>query len=78
MHFAHKVPVTFTDSQGRIDFPFGRCRILVEQRQMQLLVEVGTEKQADQAETILQERMLRLASRDRLLVTWHRERRDQA
>jgi len=45
---------------------------------MQLLVEVATEKQADQAETTLQERVMRLASRERLLVTWHRERRDQA
>ena len=78
MHFAHKAPATFTGSQGRIDFPFGRCRNSGEQRQMQLLVEVGTETQPDQAEPTLQERVMKCASRDRPLVTWRRERLDQA
>lgn len=71
-HFAHKVPATLTESQGRIEFPFGACRIDVDPEQMHFSIEVHEEDEVMEAEEVLKDHLLRMANRDQPLVEWHR------
>lgn len=73
MHFARMAPATFTDTKGLIDFPFGSCRIFLGPGHMRLTIETGSPRQADEAERTLQEPMLKIVSRDKAVVTWHRK-----
>lgn len=71
-HFARQVPVTLTRTQGRIEFTYGPCRIDVGDKQMQISIEVNDDHQVSTAEKILEEHLLRIASRDQPSIEWHR------
>jgi len=72
-HFAHKVPVILIKTQGRIEFPFGPCRIKVDARKMHLTIEINNDHQAEEAEKILEEHLLRMANLEQLEIKWHHE-----
>lgn len=72
-HFAHKVPIILTKTQGRIEFPFGPCRIKVDARKMHLTIEINNDHQAEIAEKILEEHLLRMANLEQLEIKWHQE-----
>jgi len=72
-HFAHKVPVILTKTQGRIELPFGPCRIKVDARKMHLSIEINDNHQAEEAEKTLEKHLLRIANLKQLEIKWHRE-----
>ena len=71
-HFARKVPVTVTKSEGRIQFPFGACRIDTNDRFLFLRVEVDNSEDIDLAEKVVTEHLIRMANRDNPEVNWRR------
>lgn len=73
-HFAHKVPAALTETQGRIEFPFGPCRIDVDidTEQMRFSIDVREDHEVVQAEKVVKDHLLRMANRDQPLVEWHR------
>jgi len=71
-HFARKVPTTMSDSQGRIEFPFGPNRIDVDDEQMHLQIEVNDSAEIDCAEKVVTEHLIRMAHKENLTVQWVR------
>lgn len=72
-HFSHKVPVSVTDSQGRIELPFGACRIDVDATHMHLRLEVTDPADVGRAEEVIATHLVRMANRDKPVVEWHRK-----
>lgn len=70
-HFAHNVPTTVCGFQGRIEFPFGPCRIDVNDAQMILRIEVSNPQNFDEAEQTVADHLLRMA-REALTIQWIR------
>ena len=71
-HFAHKVPAALTETQGRIEFPFGPCRIDVDTEQMRFSIEVREDHEVVQAEKVVKDHLVRMANRDQPIVEWQR------
>lgn len=71
-HFAHRVPATIVENQGRIEFPFGPCRIDVDSKQMQISMDVNEEQLMEKAESVVGEHLLRMANKDEPVVEWNR------
>ncbi len=70
-HFARNVPTTVCGFQGRIEFPFGPCRIDVNDAQMILHIEVSNPQNLDEAERTVTDHLLRMA-REALTIQWIR------
>lgn len=71
-HFARRVPVMMSGTQGRIEFPFGPGRINAEDQQMHLQIEVSDPADIDRAEQIVAEHLIRMAHKEDLTVQWVR------
>tara|TARA_R110002049_G_scaffold74361_13_gene191845 strand:+ start:291 stop:599 length:309 start_codon:yes stop_codon:yes gene_type:complete len=71
-HFSHKVPTTVTDTQGRIELPFGACRIDVDNDQMLFRIEVANPADLDRAEEVVARHLIQIANRDEPTVQWSR------
>lgn len=71
-HFEHKVPTSIDGQQGKIEFPFGVCRIRVGDQNMQFLVEVPNPDDMDRAERVVGDHLLRMANKDEPILVWER------
>lgn len=71
-HFAHKVPTTILGHQGRIDLPFGRCRIDTGEDHMLLHLEIENADDVGRAEEVITDHLLRMANKDAPSVQWNR------
>ena len=72
-HFAREVPATVIGSQGRIDPPFGLCRIRVMDQHMHLHVDVDSGRDIDKAERIVAEQLSHIARKDKPNLQWKRD-----
>ncbi|CAA0103253.1 Uncharacterised protein [Halioglobus japonicus] len=71
-HFSHKVPTTVTETQGRIELPFGACRIDVDPEQMLFRIEVENPADLARAEEVVSRHLIQIANRDEPTVQWNR------
>ena len=71
-HFAHKIPATWDDSEGRIDFPFGVCSIDVDENEMRFSIDVADPGDVERAEEVVGGHLVRMANRDDPVVEWIR------
>ena len=72
-HFAHKIPASIDGRNGSLDFPFGVCRIDVNDREMDIQIEVTDPANIDRAESVVADHLIRMANRDEPVVVWNRE-----
>ncbi len=61
-----------SESQARIEFPFGPNRISVDDEQMHLQIEVDDSAEIDSAEQVVAEHLIRMAHKESLTVQWKR------
>ena len=71
-HFAHKIPANVDGSRGIIQFPFGVCTIECDDHQMVMRVEVENIDDADRAERVVGDHLVRMANKDEPVVSWVR------
>lgn len=71
-HFAHKIPATFDDEAGRIEFPFGVCRLRAAPDALALEVESSDSPALDRLEGVVASHLERFAFREPLKVAWTR------
>ena len=73
-HFAHKIPVTFADNRGRIEFDGGVCELdAVEENALVLAVSTtGADKLAT-LEDVIDRHLKRFAFKEELSVAWVRD-----
>lgn len=71
-HFAHKIPASIDGQQSVLEFPFGMCRIDVDDEQMRIRIEVEDPDNLDRAEKVVADHLIRMANRDEPVVAWER------
>ena len=71
-HFAHKIPASVEGQHGTIEFPFGMCRIDVDDGEMRIRVDVDDVANTDRAEKVVADHLIRMANRDEPIVVWER------
>lgn len=73
-HFQHKLPVTLSETQGRLEFPMGVCTLDAQAAPATLLMCVTAEDEAALArlEDVVARHLERFAFREQLTVPWVR------
>jgi len=69
-HFGHKVPVAFTESEGRIELPFGVCRLAADGQTLTMTVE-GERPDIARLEQVIGDHLTRFAFREAPAFSWH-------
>ena len=72
-HFAHKIPASVDGQHGTVEFPFGLCRIDVDENEMRIQVDVDNVANMDRAEAVVADHLVRMANRDEPIVEWIRD-----
>ena len=71
-HFAHKLPVTTTPAQGRIEFSLGTCTLAAAPDLLTLHAEAADAAALAQLEEVVARHLERFAFRDQPEVSWTR------
>lgn len=71
-HFAHKIPVTHTAEEGRIEFPFGVCLLDAQPELLILRAEASDAHALAQVEDVVARHLERFAFRDKPEIRWNR------
>lgn len=69
-HFAHKVPASCDDASGWIEFPFGHCRLAVDDSSLLLTAEAENPEDLDRLEGVIARHLARFAWRETPDVVW--------
>jgi hypothetical protein len=71
-HFAHKLPTSFDDESGVLEFPFGTCALKAAPETLDLTVEAASAEDLARMETVIASHLERFAFREPLEVAWAR------
>ena len=71
-HFARKVPTTLSGTRGRIEYPFGPCRIHINDQRMQIRIEINNPDDLERAEKMVRDQLIRIARPDTPTINWVR------
>jgi hypothetical protein len=72
-HFGHKVDSSFGDSDGYIQFDFGRCELHARGDTLALTVTAPDEESHERMERVIGSHLERFGRRDELSVSWRRQ-----
>ena len=70
-HFEHKVPVTFTPSEGQVSLPFGTCDMAATDTALSITV-LGQSRDLGRLEQFMGDHLARFAFRENPVLTWQR------
>ena len=71
-HFAHRLPVTLTEADGRIDFQGGTCKLTAETSTLVLHLTADDETALEKLEDVVARHLARFAFRDPPAIAWTR------
>ena len=71
-HFGHKWDVVFTDVDGSIEFPYGRCDLEAGADVLELWATAGDEESLERLQRVAAAHLVRFAFRDDLQIDWRR------
>ena len=69
-HFAHKLPVSFDDQQGRIEFAFGLSLLLADAQGLTLRVESASNDDLIKLQDVVASHFERFAWQEELSLDW--------
>ncbi len=69
-HFAHKVPATFSDTEGRIEFAMGTGLLAVEPGTLVLRAQAQDAEGLARVEHVLGSHLERFADKETLSIAW--------
>jgi hypothetical protein len=70
-HFGHKVPVTLTGANGRIELPFGHCGLHADAAGLGLTAVADDRAALDKTIHVMVSHLGRFAFRENPELTWH-------
>jgi hypothetical protein len=70
-HFAHKIPVSFDEQQGRIEFPFGLALLRAENGGLSLQVQATSPEDQEKLQGVVASHFERFAWQEELQLDWH-------
>lgn len=68
-HFAHKIPVDFTETAGTIAFGAGTCRLASDGEVLRMTIE-GAPGNMAQLRDVVDRHLVRFAFREELAIAW--------
>jgi hypothetical protein len=72
-HFSHKLPATFADNKGRIEFDGGVCELNADNESaLVLAVSAGSDDTLTALEDVVDRHLKRFAFKEELKVVWVR------
>lgn len=71
-HFAHKLPVTFDETAGQIDFSIGACRLAATDGVLTLTLTAPDGGEMPQLQDVVVRHLVRFAFREELAIDWRR------
>lgn len=69
-HFAHKIPVSFDERRGRIEFDFGLAELQADHSGLTLRVEAGSPANLEKMQHVVASHFERFAWQDALDLNW--------
>jgi hypothetical protein len=69
-HFAHKLPVTFDPTAGRISFAIGDCDLRADGEHLRLDLTAADGTQMTQLKDVVVRHLLRFAFREEMAIAW--------
>lgn len=69
-HFAHKRPVAFDETAGRIEFTIGTCRLEAGEAILRLMLDAPQAADMPQLQDVVVRHLERFAFREMLAVDW--------
>lgn len=69
-HFAHKIPASFDQQQGRIEFPFGLALLAADDDGLRLSVQAAEVEQLDKLKHVVASHFERFAWQEALALDW--------
>ncbi|GIZ11536.1 DUF2218 domain-containing protein [Pseudomonas sp. NCCP-436] len=69
-HFAHKIPVSFDEQQGRIEFPAGLVTLQAEPEGLRLQLQSADTEALNRLQDIVASHFQRFAWREALTLDW--------
>ena len=69
-HFAHKIPVSFDEQQGRIEFNSGLATLKVESEGLRLQVESANSDELQRLQDVVASHFERVAWQEALTLDW--------
>ncbi len=69
-HFQHRLPVTFDERSGRIEFSIGECRLEADDGLLKLSLSTSGAGQMGELQDIVARHLLRFAFRDPPKIEW--------
>jgi hypothetical protein len=72
-HFGHKIPASHSETDGRIEFPFGLCTLLARDEELVLVAEAADEASLARVEDVCGSHLERFMWREQPVVSWARD-----
>lgn len=69
-HFGHRVPTSYDDDTGRIEFESGNCNLTAGTDRLSLEVTADESDQVQRLKDVVGSHLERFGRRDQLSVTW--------
>jgi hypothetical protein len=69
-HFGHRVPTSYDDSTGRIEFELGDCNLSAGTDELTLEVSAAESDQVQRLKDVVGSHLERFGRRDQLTVSW--------
>ena len=69
-HFGHRVPSSYDDTSGKIEFDAGDCNLTAGTDELTLEVSAGEAAQIQRLQEVVGSHLERFGRRDQLTVTW--------
>lgn len=69
-HFAHKIPVSYDEQQGRIEFPFGLSLLQADTSGLTLRVESDSRENLEKMQGVVASHFERFAWQEALSLDW--------
>lgn len=70
-HFGHKVPVAFSETNGKIELPFGACELVATPSDLTMTATADASN-LSKLERVMGDHLTRFAFRENLSPTWQR------
>lgn len=70
-HFAHKIPVSFDERQGRIEFDAGLALLQAEADGLRLTVQGNDQERLERLKQVVASHFERFAWQEALALDWH-------
>ncbi|WP_234571561.1 DUF2218 domain-containing protein [Rhodohalobacter sp. 614A] len=72
-HFSHKVPASFSENEGNVEFPYGDCIMTSDDNQLTFVITADSEENLSNVKSVLISHLEKFSRDEELTVEWHKQ-----